>query len=89
MTMRRIDIRQATDPLAEYASTIDRGPVVVTRSGRAVALVVAIDEADLESMALAEDPHFLALIERSMRHYHEQGGLILAEVERELGIEPV
>ena len=87
MTMRRIDIHQATGALADYAATVDRGPIVVTRSGRAVAVVVAVDDADLESMALAEDPRFQALIERSMRHYHEQGGLTLAEVERELGID--
>jgi antitoxin (DNA-binding transcriptional repressor) of toxin-antitoxin stability system len=85
MTIRAIDIGQAIEPLGEYADHIDDGVVVVTRSGQPVAVLVPIENTDLETIALSQDPRFLALVERSRRRYRDEGGRTLAEVERELG----
>lgn len=44
------------------------GPVIITRNGKAVALLLAPkDEEDLERLILAHSPRFQALIEKSRR----------------------
>ena len=44
------------------------GPVVVTRKGRAVAVIVApADDADLEGILLARSPRFRSLLNKSRR----------------------
>ncbi len=44
------------------------GPVVVTRKGRAVAVIVApSDDADLEGILLSRSPRFRSLLSRSRR----------------------
>jgi len=44
------------------------GPVVVTRKGRAVAVIVAPeDDADLESLLLSRSPRFRSLLTKSRR----------------------
>ena len=44
------------------------GPVVVTRKGRAVAVIVApADDADLESLLLSRSPRFRSLLSKSRR----------------------
>ena len=47
--MRTVDISEATGSLSEYARQIRRGPVVVTRRGKPVAVVVAVKGLDLET----------------------------------------
>lgn len=44
------------------------GPVVVTRKGRAVAVIVApADDADLEGILLSRSPRFRSLLNKSRR----------------------
>jgi prevent-host-death family protein len=44
------------------------GPVVITRKGRAVAVIVApADDEDLEGILLARSPRFRSLLDRSRR----------------------
>ena len=44
------------------------GPVVVTRKGRAVAVIVApADDADLEAILLSRSPRFRSLLSKSRR----------------------
>ncbi len=44
------------------------GPVVVTRNGRAVAVIVApADDADLEGILLSRSPRFRSLLSKSRR----------------------
>ena len=44
------------------------GPVVVTRKGRAVAVIVApADDADLEGILLSRSPRFRTLLDKSRR----------------------
>jgi prevent-host-death family protein len=84
--MRTVDIAEATGSLSEYARRIRRGPVVVTRRGRPVAVVVAVEGLDLETLSLSTNPDFIALIERSRASYRATGGLSLDEVRRRCGL---
>ncbi len=57
--MRTIDITKATAPLAEYAQEASKEPVIVTADGKPVAALVAIENADLETVTLAPISSFL------------------------------
>jgi prevent-host-death family protein len=80
--MRTLEIREATGPLAEYARKADAGPIVITDAGRPIAAVVAIDDVDLESLAVSADPKFQEIIQRSRKRQSEEGGLSSEEMRR-------
>jgi prevent-host-death family protein len=86
--MRTVDIAEATGSLSEYARQIRRGPVVVTRRGRPVAVVVAVEGLDLETLSLSSSADFIALIERSRASYRANGGQSLDEIRDRYGLRP-
>ena len=52
------------------------GPIVVTRNGRAVAVIVApVDDDDLEHLLLSRSPRFGALLKRSRESIASGRGL--------------
>ena len=52
------------------------GPVVITRNGKAVAVLVApADEEDLERLVLGRSPRFQAILNKSRRSIQEGKGL--------------
>ncbi|MDQ7840825.1 MAG: type II toxin-antitoxin system Phd/YefM family antitoxin [bacterium] len=67
--------------LSAYVDTSEKeGPVIITRNGRAVAVLIAPkDEDDLETLVLARSPRFLARIERARRSIRQGKGLTEAE----------
>lgn len=89
MTLRRVDVADATESLATYVrKATGSGPVVVTEEGQPVAALVLLEDTDLESVAVSTDPKFMALIQRSRARYEREGGLSTAEVKRRLEGEP-
>ena len=85
--MKIIDITEATAPLASYTSDIQQEPVIVTVNGQPIAALVAIANADLETVSLSTNPAFLALIERSRARQSTEGGLSGAEMRRRFGLD--
>jgi prevent-host-death family protein len=52
------------------------GPVIITRNGRAVAVLLApIDDEDLESLVLSRSPRFQAILNKSRQSIREGKGL--------------
>jgi prevent-host-death family protein len=86
MTLRTIDITEATQPLAEYAQQAETGPLVVTANGKPIAVILPIENADTETIALSENPQFLAIIERSRERHKREGGLSSEQVRERLGL---
>ena len=82
--MKTIDIREAIGPLAEYAKTAQTEPVVVTENGTPTAVVLPLENSDLESVSLSTNLKFLALIERSRTRARNQGGISADEMRRRL-----
>jgi prevent-host-death family protein len=71
-------------PLAEVKSKLSayieqaekEGPIVITRNGKAVAVIITpVDDDDLESLILARSPRFQALLERSRKSIKAGKGL--------------
>src|SRR5436190_22411380 len=62
--------------LSAYLKESERGPVVVTRNGKAVAVLVAVtDDDELERLVLAHSPKFQALLDKSRQQIEETGGI--------------
>lgn len=82
MTVRKVDIAEATEPLARYAKNAEEGPVVVTSNGQPIAVVVGVENADLETVVLSNHPQFLELIERSRTRQEREGGIPGSDIRR-------
>jgi PHD/YefM family antitoxin component YafN of YafNO toxin-antitoxin module len=81
--MTSVDINEATNPLADYAADLTDEPLLITRDGKAVAALMPLDDEDLDSLKLANNPKFLEIIERSRRSLREKGGLTSEEIRRQ------
>ena len=73
-------IAPLADVKARLSAYVDEcgaeGPVVITRNGKAVAvLLVPYDDDDLERLMLARSPRFQALLHRSRQSVKEGKGL--------------
>jgi len=84
--MKTIEISDATKSLADYAGRVKQDPVLVTRKGKPVAVLSSAEGMDAESIALANNPKFVAIIERSRARHKTEGGLTNHEVRRRLGL---
>ena len=61
---------------SEYIKKTQDGPVVVTKNGRAVAVLLGIqDEDDLERILLANSPKLQALLEAAEQRIREKGAI--------------
>ena len=85
--MRKLELVEATGPLAEYARELDKEPVIITDGGKPVAALMSIDNADTETVTLSTDPQFIELIERSRARQEKEGGLSAVEMRRRLGLD--
>jgi PHD/YefM family antitoxin component YafN of YafNO toxin-antitoxin module len=88
MTLRKVDIADATEPLAQYAQSMEDELLVVTRDGQPIAVVIGVENADLETVSLSHHPGFLEIIERSRDRQKREGGLSSAEVRALFESEP-
>jgi hypothetical protein len=59
---------------------------VVTREGKPIAVVVSIEDVDLESVSLSTNSQFLAIIERSRASHKPGTGMSSDEVRTRLGL---
>ena len=71
-----------------YLKESEEGPVVVTRNGKPVAVLISMeDEEELERIILAYSPKFQSLLEKSRKQIQEKGGIpqqdFWKEVERQ------
>ncbi len=86
MSVHTIEITEADHPLSEYVQDVETDPTVVTREGKPIAVVVSIEDVDLESLSLSTNPQFLAIIERSRASHKPGTGMSSDEVRRHLGL---
>jgi prevent-host-death family protein len=74
--------------LSAYLKESQQGPVVVTRNGKAVAVLIAVtDEDELERLLLAHSPKFQALLDKSRRKIEQTGGIPHDQFWREVEVE--
>ncbi len=85
--MKVVELKDATAPLMEYAREVEteKEPLVLTVDGRPVAVLLAVENVDTETVTLSTHPKFLALIERSRTRYKEEGGISSEEMRQQFG----
>jgi prevent-host-death family protein len=82
--MKVVEQQDATRPLAEYAAEVNAGTIIVMNHGKPVAALVALEDSDLETVALSTNPQFMRLIERSRASLRSSGGLSAAEIRKQV-----
>jgi hypothetical protein len=83
-----IALEKANVTLPDVAEMAKKETVILTSHGKPLALVKDVSSSDWESVSLANNPRFRAIIEESRRSYREEGGIPLEQVCHELGVKP-
>jgi prevent-host-death family protein len=74
--MRIASVAQVKARLSAYLKASAHGPVVVTRNGKPVAVVVAVtDEDDLEQLLMAHSPRLQAILEAARQRIRAGEGI--------------
>lgn len=86
--MKIASVAEIKARLSAYLKESEQGPVVVTRNGKAVAVLLAVTDGDeLERLMLAHSPKFQALLDKSRRQIEETGGIPHEQFWREVKAE--
>ena len=81
--MKIAPLAEVKDHFSAYIDESRESPVVVTRNGRPVAMIISIDdEDDLDSLLLAHNPRFVQLLEAARQRVRVTGGVPLAEMRQ-------
>jgi prevent-host-death family protein len=74
--MKTAPLAEVKTKLSAYIEQAEKeGPIIITRNGKAVAVIIApVDDDDLESLILMRSPRFQALLERSRKSLKSGGG---------------
>ncbi len=83
--MKIAPLAEVKDHFSAYIDESSESPVVVTRNGRPVAMIVGISsEDDLDSLLLAHNPRFVQLLEEARQRVRMTGGVSLADFRQRL-----
>jgi hypothetical protein len=80
--MKKIELTDATKPLADYVKETDGMSIVIIYTGVALAALVPLDNADYETVSLSTNPGFIAMLVRSRARGREEGGFSTAEMRK-------
>jgi hypothetical protein len=78
-------LEETTQTGPQLAELVKDGPVILTRNGQPLLAVKDVSSSDWESVSLASNPHFMAVIEESRHSSREEGGIRLEDLRQELG----
>jgi prevent-host-death family protein len=78
--MKIASVAEVKSQFSTFLKASASGPVVVTRNGRPVAVIVGVqDEDEIERLLMAYSPHLRAILDRSRQQFRE--GQWLSEEE--------
>ncbi len=70
--MKIASVAEIKSQFSAYLKASEDGPIVVTRNGRAVAVIVGVqDEEEIERLLMAYSPHLRAILDNSRRQFRE------------------
>jgi prevent-host-death family protein len=74
--MKIASVAEVKAKLSSYLKASAAGPVVVTRNGKALAVLVAVaDDDEVERLLLAHSPKLRAILDAADRRIDEGGGI--------------
>ena len=83
--MKIAPVAELKAQFSAYLRSSAEGPVVVTRHGKPVAVLLSIDdEQELERLVLAYTPRFQGILEAAREQIRESGGIAHEEFWQEL-----
>jgi prevent-host-death family protein len=83
--MRIASVGDVKAQFGAYLKESENGPVIVTRNGRPVAVLVGSQDADeIERLALAHSPWFQTILEKSRQGFREGKGIPHEEFWRQV-----
>ena len=86
--MRITSVADVKARFREYLEESENGPVIITRNGRPVAVLLGMqDEDEIERLVLAHSPWFLAILEKSRQQFRDGEWLSAEDFWRELDAE--
>lgn len=80
--MKRIPIEDSKLNLQQLVQIAQEQPVVLTQNGAPVAGVLEVDDGEFEAWSLAQNPDFIAMIERFRERGRREGAIPLDELRR-------
>jgi prevent-host-death family protein len=80
--MKTIELKDATEPLAEYVKHMEGEPVTIVHKGAPMAVLVPAGNDDYESVQMSTNPQFIELLERSRTSIKEGGGFSTEEMRK-------
>jgi prevent-host-death family protein len=86
--MKIASVADVKSKFSGFLKASEQGPVVVTKNGRPVAMLLSItDEDEIERMALAYSPKFQSIIQLAEKQIREGKGMKHEDFWRELEAE--
>jgi antitoxin (DNA-binding transcriptional repressor) of toxin-antitoxin stability system len=85
--MTKVEFKNASRPLSEYATEARKAPIVVYKRGRPFAAVIPLRNADEETLALSTNRKFLKIIDRSRARVKREGAISAGKLRPRLGLE--
>jgi prevent-host-death family protein len=86
--MKIAPVAEVKARFSAYIKASVEGPIVVTRHGKPVAVLLSLDdENELERLVLGYSPKFRAILDASRQHIEETGGLEHEEFWRQVEAE--
>jgi hypothetical protein len=82
--MKTLELKNTDAAIRQYEAELSQGPLVFTRGGKAVAALVRIRQADLESLLVSESPALRRIVQGSRQSYRRSGGLTREQMEQRL-----
>jgi prevent-host-death family protein len=70
--MKIASVAEVKSQFSAFLKASECGPIVVTRNGRAVAVIIGVqDEDEIERLLMAYSPHLRSILDRSRRQFRE------------------
>src|SRR5262245_14399952 len=82
--MKKLELRKASKPLAEYTAQLDSESIVITLNQKPIAALVSLKGMDRESLALSLSPDFAKIIRRARSEAKRGKVFSLDEVKKGL-----
>ena len=74
--MRIAPVADVKSRFSAYLKASEEGPVIVTRNGKPVAVLLSMeDEDELERLILAYSPKFQSILQKAKKEIQESGGI--------------
>jgi len=70
--MKIASVAEVKSQFSAFLKAAEGGPIVVTRNGRPVAVIIGVqDEDEIERLLMAYSPHLRAILDRSRQQFKE------------------